>query len=137
MGESKEHNLLVNAIEIWIEKNKCGIDNICLFTDSGHTPAAKRPKPINGHVPDVFAENLKQEKWTIIGEAKTARDLDAKRSETQIKSFLEYCSLYDETMFILAVPWDITRYAKSLLKEFKRELGLERIESIVINELGF
>lgn len=137
MGESKEHSILVNAIEVWIEKNKCNKDNICLLIDSGLTPAAKRPKSINGHVPDIFAENLKQEKWIIIGEAKTSRDLVTKRSEKQIKAFIEYCALFKKTLFILAVPWDTTRYAKSLLKEYKKELCLERIESIVINELGF
>ena len=137
MSESEQHNSLVIAIIKWIQNNKCEEENICLFMDSGLTPSGKRPKPINGHVPDVYAENLALKKWIIIGEAKTARDLDSKRSEIQIKAFLENCSLYEEAIFVLAVPWDTTRYARLLLKVFKKNMNLERVKTIVINELGF
>ncbi|WP_319526170.1 hypothetical protein [uncultured Desulfosarcina sp.] len=137
MGESKKHNSLVIAIEKWIEKNKGGGDNTCLLTDSGLSSSKSRPKPINGHVPDIYAENLTKERWIIIGEAKTARDLESKRSEKQIKEFLKYCASYPGTLFILSVPWDTTIYARSLLKIFKKELGFPDLTTLVINELGF
>jgi hypothetical protein len=137
MSESVQHNSLVEAIAKWIQKNICDKENICLLIDSGLTPSIKRPKPINGHVPDILAESMTSTKWIIIGEAKIARDLDSTRSEVQIKSFLESCSFYEEAIFVLAVPWDTTRYAKSLLKIFKKDMNLERVITIVINEFSF
>ena len=135
MGESDTHGILVGVIKKWIEINFDN-ENICLFMDSGINLSAQRPKLIKGHVPDVYAESLYGEKRKIVGEAKTARDLDSKRSEKQLKAFLENCAI-EKACFVLAVPWDMTRYAKSLIRYYQKQLNIEGVDTIIICELGF
>ena len=71
----------------------------------------------------------------VIGEAKTAGDLERKHSLEQIAAFLETCSESENSYFILAVPWDQVRLAQSLVKKLKIDTATSGVRSKVLEKL--
>ena len=63
----------------------------------------ERPPPIGGFVPDVYAIDVPTT-VTIVGEAKTRRDLETAHSQAQIAAFLDFLSVTANGVFILSVP---------------------------------
>ena len=73
---------------------------------------------------------------TVIGEAKTARDLETNHSHKQIMSFLEYLVHTPNGLFILAVPPDRKARARSLLTKLRGPLGSNAPDTEVIDDSG-
>ena len=80
--------------------------------------------------PDIYAKLLDSHR-IIIGEAKTSDSLLGRHAEEQIKDFIYYCASNDDCIFVLAVPWNWVRRARSLLKILKAE-ELNSIPSAVL-----
>ena len=120
MGESYIHVCLVKEIISWVERHD---PQAVIFADSCIVNAYHTPPNIGGHVPDVYARvnSLMQ---TIIGEAKTRKDLENDHSMSQFKAYLSYCRDYPGTRLILAVPWDMRRFVNNLFNRLKLEMEL-------------
>lgn len=132
MPESANHIKMVESIKLWIENNFEDIENFTVWTDS---PNSTQPVRIEGFVPDVYAKSFLNPNQIIIGEAKTARDIDTKHTELQLSVFLKHCSLIKDAFFILAVPWDLVRYAGSLIKDLQIKCQAEDVKITILEYL--
>ena len=66
-------------------------------------------------MPDVLATDLPVT-FRLIGEAKTADDLETDRSRRQIRAFLDHLGLYQGSVLYLAVPPNAAARARFLLR---------------------
>lgn len=97
--------------------------------------AKSKPPNINNFVPDVYV-SLTSNHQLIIGEAKTSRDVDSKHTKKQVKAFLQKCAEYESSLFVLAVPWDMVRLTKAIVKNLQNEVGAQNVEVIVLEKLA-
>jgi len=134
MGESALHMLLVQYLAQWIADSILGVDFAAILIDAPDRSAKNKPPVIFGFVPDVYVMRVVNNR-VIIGEAKTARDVEVEHSIEQYKAFLRKCAESEDSLFVLAVPWDMVRLAKSILSRLKRELGVEKVETKVLERL--
>jgi len=134
MSESESHTKLVKELVTWICIKLLDDDSGYVFADLPENPQNRKPPIINNFVPDVFVPNAPGPIF-IIGEAKTARDLETKHTKNQIEAFLNRCSLENNAILIMAVPWDLVRCARSLLNNLKSKVGAKNVEVIVLERL--
>ncbi len=134
MGESESHTKLVKEIVTWICSNHLHGDPGFIFADLPDNPPSKKPPVINNFIPDVFVPESSGVAL-IIGEAKTARDLENRHTRSQIETFLRRCALTNNAILIMAVPWDLVRSARLLLRKLKIETGAHDVNIIVLERL--
>ena len=103
MPESAAHARLVRTILEFINRNFAPLSEIAVRDDSSSPVRGERPPLISGFVPDVYAVNVPTT-MTIIGEAKTRRDLETTHSQAQIIAFIQYLSTLSDGVFVLSVP---------------------------------
>ena len=96
-----------------------------LYSDTGSRHEGL-PERISGYIPDVFASDVPAT-FRIIGEAKTHRDMNTLRSQRQVKAFLDFLSLYPNSVFYLAIPVFSHPDANRFLNEVAAN-GHERVE---------
>jgi len=127
MGESLAHVRLVQEIIDWISSRD---SHAVILADTSIFNAKDRPPVISGHIPDVFArvDSLQR---TIIGEAKTRKDLENEHTMSQFRAYSSYCKYNPETLLILAVPWEMRRFVHNLFNRLKNENNLQA-ETIVV-----
>lgn len=134
MGESALHMLLTRFLVLWIAENLLGGDLAPILVDAPDQSARDKPPLIYNFVPDVYVMRGPNN-GVIVGEAKTAKDVDARHSIEQYKAFLRKCSESDDSYFILAVPWDMVRLARWILGRLKKEIGAEEVVTTVLDRL--
>ena len=134
MGESEKHRSSVARIVDWLQAHPDLDPDVPLRIDSTEFPTASSPPSIGGYVPDVFFENSRNS-LTVLGEAKTARDLETDRSRKQLQAFLEYLAVCPQALFILAVPWSVVNYAKQFLLSVRDHEGPAALTIVVLSEL--
>ena len=120
-GESESHIALVSGLANIVQNRHGCNGNLAMYLDD-QSRERERPQRINGHLPDLYAENVPRT-FVIIGEAKTRSDLLTKRSRLQIDSFLRYLNLFDLAFFYLAVPL----LAKPVATKLVREVGIGHV----------
>ena len=120
MAESLQHQALVSRIVSAISI-ALGDTVICLV-DRPENPG-EIPYMINKFRPDVFAENVSV---TVIGEAKTAKDLERPRTARQLRAFLKYVEVHSSRHLVLAVHWTNAATAKSVLRNASSDWGTVR-----------
>lgn len=135
MPESAQHARLVKAIVSHAERRLGNVTDIVVREDAVRPIRGERPPQIAGFTPDVFATDVPTTK-TLIGEAKTAADLENKRSRAQIAAFLEYLAHTSGGLFVLAVPIGFKPRARWVLKELGRPLGADAPQTEVIDDSG-
>jgi hypothetical protein len=74
---------------------------------------------VNGYVPDAYVYEAGPYRL-VLGEAKTAADIDTRHSADQIKAFIKYCQMIGSSLLVLAVPWDSTVYMRNKLSVWGR-----------------
>ncbi|MGA2545395.1 MAG: hypothetical protein ABSF43_02515 [Rectinemataceae bacterium] len=134
MAESNIHIKLVSALVSWIATKYFQGERGSLLIDSSESPAIAKPSGINGYVPDVIGHGL-SDGLVVIGEAKTSGDLENLHTQEQLKAFLQYCAARPSSIFVLAVPWHMTRFARALLKSIGRRSGYESVSTVVLEQL--
>ena len=134
MGESAVHMSLVERMADWVADELLSGNAAAILLDLPSSRSVSHPPLIYGHMPDLYVDD-NIARVLVIGEAKSARDLETERSERQISAFLEYCSLHENALLVLAVPWHRTRLARSLLRMLKRKLGVQPVATKVLEML--
>jgi hypothetical protein len=114
VSESTQHLRLVRSILAYLEREFADLAGFAIFDDTAEPSRAEKPPRINGYVPDVYVVDVPTY-TTIIGEAKTRRDLERERSREQIAAFLEYLSHRPNGVFVLAVPLEAAATARGLV----------------------
>jgi hypothetical protein len=105
-----------------------------LLIDSPESPAIAKPPGIGAYVPDVLGQGLPGG-VVVIGEAKTAWDLENLHTREQLETFLRHCAARPGSVFVFAVPWHMTRFARVLLKNVGRTCGCEGVSTVVLEQL--
>ena len=134
MSETVAHLGLVKQLASWIIANLLGNDSGYIYIDSPDSSAQKKPTKVGGFVPDVLVP-IGPGSIFVIGEAKTAQDLERKHSLQQLEAFLKECSRYENAFFVLAVPWDIVRFSRSMMREMQKSCGAEKVRVEVLEKL--
>lgn len=134
MPESSIHNSLVIAMSDWIAKKYCDGDHGSILVDKPeNTPDSKPPK-IFGHMPDVYTKGCTKF-GLIVGEAKRGDDIERTHTEHQIEAYLKHCKLVDDAVLVFAVPWYMTRCARSLIEMIKNRIDAHSVQIEVIEKL--
>ena len=132
MPESSKHMMFVDKL---LEEAKKIIPqeyHVLIYTDKPES-IQKPPRTKDGFVPDLFYSHNDLQ---IIGEAKTAEDVEREHSLSQYQSYFEEAIKFKgKSILIFASPW----FTKSTLKNIVRSLNKQfnvKIESHFLCEVG-
>lgn len=134
MPESVNHLRLVKQMACWISAEYLDGDSGALLVDDPSS-AGGRPPPLSGFVPDVYVRMASRDA-VVVGEAKTAVDLERTHTRNQLAAFLKECSTVANGVLVVAVPWYISRLARSLVKKVQRQNDLEAVNIVVLDKIG-
>lgn len=133
MSESVAHTRLVGVIVQWVLDQHSSTPGFCLFCDCPPILETEKPSPIEGFFPDVCGVSTPPAK-TLIGEAKTAFDLETKRSYNQFLAFLRFLAARPNPTFVIATPWRSVVTAKNIVKFAQRESRTEKVQVQILND---
>ena len=131
MVESRQHMALVAAAREWAANTYFSGHQSSVLVHSAVAPSATAPPIIDGYIPDLYAR-LHGKAGEIIGEAKTAGDLDNAHTLEQLTAFLWACSRSDQSLFVFAVPWHCERAAKNLIRLLSKSGRVPNANSVVL-----
>ena len=134
MSESSSHMRLVRSLSQWVAKRYFDGDTGHILVDSPHNTASAKPPSVCGFVPDVYAGPTREGGF-IIGEAKTARDIENRHTRAQLLAFLKRCGEDERTVLIMAVPWEMERFTKALLEILKCRASAQKVSTVVLEKL--
>ena len=134
MSESSNHIDLVKLLAKWITELLPPEDHSHMLIDIPENPRQKKPPKLYGFVPDIFVLNTSRYAF-VIGEAKTATDVDNNHTTEQLTAFLRKCSENNNSLLVMAVPWHVVRLARWVITHCKREARLDYIETKVVERL--
>ncbi|PYE26361.1 hypothetical protein C7410_103280 [Paraburkholderia silvatlantica] len=133
MPESDIHSALIQSIVVWIETNTSFQESMAILVD-GQFGRDCLPPNIGGSVPDVFASSAFAN-FALIGEAKTASDIETRHTRTQLSAYLAFLSNFESSLLVLAVPWYCTNQIRSLVRAIQRTTGTEQVGVHVLEQL--
>jgi len=135
MGESIVHMNLVGKLADWIAKSLLDGKYGYLYIENPGNPVEKKPQLVNGFVPDVMA--IKAPGYDcIIGEAKTADDIDNQHTLDQVEAFLSKCAEFKDSYFVFAVPWYRVGLAKAVIKYCCKNISVYNVRTRVLEKLS-
>jgi hypothetical protein len=134
MGESISHIILVSLLAQWIASTLLDGDQGHVLIDAPDRDSRGKPPKVYEFVPDVYVMNAPHY-GLIIGEAKIAEDLENKHTVEQINAFLRKCTEFEKSILVLAVPWHTVRLAEAIVKDCKRKIKAEKVETIILEKL--
>lgn len=134
MAESSAHQILVERLVQWMQRNISNSDSTVVLVDSPTTAAGNRPPAIGGYNPDVFCRPISGE-HVLIGEAKTARDIENKHSRDQFRAFLVYLKQCQSGTLVVAVPWHAVGQVMSLIRFLQRETDTMVVKTVFLDKL--
>lgn len=135
MPESAEHAELVGALVRFAEQELGPIATLAVRDDAVRPVRGERPPRIGGYVPDLFATDVPTTR-TLIGEAKTQRDLERDHSRRQISAFLDHLSRTPNGVFVLSVSLVAGVTARRLLAELQAPLAGALTRTVVLDTSG-
>ena len=118
MSQSEAHKALVKGVVVALGSR---FTNISMLVDLQQNPGDEVPPKIDRFRPDVYATQ-KREKFIVIAEAKTDRDIDNQHTHDQTISFIKYLNQSETSLFIMAVTGYRADRAKTFLRFINREL---------------
>lgn len=102
-----------------------------MLLDLPETSYGNHPPSIGNYIPDLYIKSAR----LIIGEAKTAHDIETKHSREQYAEYLRHLSQYQDSLFIMAVPWDCVPLAKSLIRSIQNKAAAKHAQTVFIEKL--
>lgn len=136
MSESEHHIILVKRLYNWVKINLFNGDSGLIYVDLPEVSKhAKPPKLFSGVKPDLYAKRS-LDKLLIIGEAKTALDLERRHSIIQYRSYIYECERHEgPAIIIMAVPWSHTRTIYNILMSLLNKTHAKKTQFKVIEKL--
>lgn len=132
MSESLQHLGLVRAILNYISGEHRKVSYLATLHDLPGAIRGEKPPRISGFAPDVYAADAPLT-VTIIGEAKTVRDLETGHSRSQIRAFIEFLKHKERGVFVLAVPWQAVPRARGIVNGIAQEVESPSTELVVLD----
>lgn len=133
MSQSEQHrNLVIRVVKVLEARYPL----MSFIADVQQKPGDEVPPIINGFRPDVYAWKESDNSF-VIAEAKTNDDLKNKRTDNQIKSFLNYLEQKRNGFFILSVTGCGANQAKTFLRFVRQVMHITRTTIAVFDGLDF
>lgn len=132
---SQAHEELVRMILKWLDQRGLGTD-AQLFCDQVGVLGSAKPKKIGGFVPDVLCD-FPSKNHTIIGDAKTPKDLESRHSRDQLEAFADHLAVHAKSgELVIATRFEWAACARSILNSLKpvRTRGIPTVR--VVCEFG-
>ncbi len=118
----------------WVAAEYFADDVGQILIDTADGKRFTRPPKLYGFIPDLYARLV--DNGLIIGEAKTAGDLQNRHTQEQFTAYLKRCAEDRGSLFVVAVPWRVERAAKTLLRNIQRRNKTSHVEVVVLEQLG-
>lgn len=135
MGESTSHRHLVKALVQGILELHPDVGKAQLYIDSDEHKSNGLPPSIFGHIPDVYLRE-RNSKYTVIGEAKTAKDIESRRSRSQYTAYVKWAVSHQPTSIVIATPWHCMAAAKNCLWNICVREKATSIDVLILECLG-
>lgn len=125
---------LVEALLRWIETETNYREHMAILVSHPDSPTQHLPPVIDGCVPDVFARD-DSNSVVVIGEAKTAADIETRRSREQLTAYLQFLSRHSTATLVLAVPWYCVNQIRSLVRVIQKRTETEMVAIVILEKL--
>ena len=135
MAGSRSHEELVRAIMDWLQVQHPAAETISISADCIFCEHLPNPPLLNGFIPDVYAVGIAEPR-TIIGEAKTPRDLETPRSRAQLEAFLTHLCQCQNAQFIIATPWPSVNSAKAIVRSITKRRHIDGVAVVFLEPLS-
>ena len=129
MSEGIVHSLLVLALVKQIEE-RLGPSDIVVWADTPVDGRYAATPTMGGLRPDVYARR-KETGTVILGEAKSARDIDTPHTRSQLRKFFEDLSSEVDGLLWIAVPLSGAGSAMRIARSVRLDSRCERVPFIV------
>jgi len=126
--------VLLERLHTYVQKRINSNQHLTVLHDLPGVIGCEKPPYIGQFRPDLYASDAPTS-CVIIGEAKTAQDLETPRSREQINAFARYLALYPGSTFILAVPWQLRVRAQTIMLQALRSAGADQVAPVVVDDL--
>ncbi len=133
MPESDKHRQLVQQIRAWVEYHHPNLAQL-IVDDADSYLGRERPPDIDGFRPDAYVPGRNQ-RVTIVGEAKTAMDLDTQHTREQIAAYVRFLTTSWSGIIVLSTEWRAIRTARSLVKRIIKLEQITAVNAIVISDI--
>ena len=134
MPESLNHSGLLIRMHHYVNYTFDEDHNLIVLHDLPGAIGCEKPPMIEGFRPDLYASKGALH-TVIIGEAKTARDIETAHSREQFRAYARHLAVCTHPTFILAVPWQLRIRAKTLMLLAVEQAGAPGIMQIVIDDI--
>ena len=125
MPEGDTHRQLVEHLSNSVKLRRGGM--LCVYIDGVRPFLGKGPPPALGDIrPDIYAID-EVTKHIIIGEAKSASDIDNDHTEKQLTGYFEHLASRPSGELVIAVPFCSAGTAHRLCLSTRNKLGLKHI----------
>jgi hypothetical protein len=135
VSESLNHTALLARLLNYVTHTFAADHNALILHDLPGAIGCEKPPMIEGFRPDLYATTYGALQAVLIGEAKTANDLETAHSREQYRAYARYLAASTRSTLILAVPWQLRVRAKTLIRLAVEEAGAPNIVRIVIDDV--
>ena len=113
---------MVKYLYDWVVQCSCFSEGMRpkILTDSRQFSQSGKPPRLNGHIPDLFVAKHSG-RGAIVGEAKTAQDLENPHTHAQLVAYMSWCDQRGDSLLVVAVPWNVSRLAMATLTNLKKK----------------
>lgn len=136
MALSDSHIKLVQALRSYVEDTYGANKNILIYTDNPDPNIKARVPKFDGFIPDLYARTISPDRF-ILGEAKTAGDVETRHSIYQYEQYLSYCACHLNSILLFAVPWTVVATLKNKIRIIKLRLYINNVNPIYIEPLFY
>lgn len=134
MAESTIHIDLVERLLEWTRDNHSYTPDAIFFVDLPSIPGSDKPPVIGGYNPDLYCKQNRGE-YVVIGEAKSAGDIETRHSRDQLMAYLSHLKQYSNGVLVIAVPWHAVGQARSLIRMLQRITDTRNVRTEFIEKL--
>lgn len=134
MPESLNHTELLDRLFKYVTYAYDSDGRYLVLHDLPSAIGCEKPPMIEGFWPDLYASHGAMQS-VIIGEAKTAKDLETAHSREQYRAYARHLARCAHPTLILAVPWPLRVRAKTLMRLAVEEAGALAIAQVVIDDV--
>jgi hypothetical protein len=132
--ESLNHIALLDRLTQYVRHSIDANNHFLILHDLPSAIGCEKPPMIEGFRPDLYASSGVLQ-TVIIGEAKTAKDVETAHSREQYRAYARHLAVCARPTFILAVPWHLRVRAKTLMRLAIEEAGAPTIVQVVIDDM--
>lgn len=131
MGVSDLHVTLVKELGNWVTLNCQASELAIMLLDLPETRQGSNPPAIRGFIPDLYIKSDR----LIIGEAKTAGDLDRPHTRDQLTEYIKHLNQKPGSLLLIAVPWYCVPRAKTMVRNILTKLEADKVSAVFLDKL--